>query len=210
MLLVALAVAVTVDTSASGQHPVALTRRIPPPGFAACGREPVALCNGRRRFRGQVDARPLSALPCAQPHTHAIDVLAGQCQQVVHTALRPVRRGRAVPRPVRSTTQSWRDGRLQPVPGFVRAAATLSFRKHLPSRLAKLREIGLLPTLIRAAKAPNSGFAASVAGDIRRSIGARAHAAPIMVRTWRPPLSRHRARHDAWWWGAEMTLTAVL
>lgn len=94
MLLVALAVAVTVDTLlAASTRKLRFTRS---PYTSARLGQPVdaslLLCNGgRRRFRGQVrDAWPPSAR--AQPHTHDVDVAAGQRQQV-HTALRPVRRG---------------------------------------------------------------------------------------------------------------------
>jgi uncharacterized protein (DUF58 family) len=108
--------------------------------------------DGRRRFRGQIrDAWPPSA--CAEPRVHAVKIAAGQGQQL-ETRLRPVRRGdqRAAAITARSIGPLGLAGRQgsQSVPGQVRVLPPFLSRKHLPSRLAKLREIdGLLPTLIR-------------------------------------------------------------
>ena len=66
-------------------------------------------------------------------------------------------------------------------------------RKHLPSRLAKLREIdGLLPTLIRGQGTEFDSLREYVVGDDVRSIDWRATArrADVMVRTWRPERDR--------------------
>lgn len=191
MLLVALAVAVTVDTLlAASTRKLRFTRS---PYTSARLGQPVdaslLLCNGgRRRFRGQVrDAWPPSAR--AQPHTHDVDVAAGQRQQV-HTALRPVRRGdqRAAMVTARSIGPLGLAGRQssQSVPGLVRVLPPFLSRKHLPSRLAKLREIdGLLPTLIRGQGTEFDSLREYVvATTSARSIGARAHAAPM---SWSAP-----------------------
>lgn len=171
MLLVALAVAVTVDTLlAASTRKLRFTRS---PYTSARLGQPVdaslLLCNGgRRRFRGQVrDAWPPSAR--AQPHTHDVDVAAGQRQQV-HTALRPVRRGdqRAAIVTARSIGPLGLAGRQssQSVPGLVRVLPPFLSRKHLPSRLAKLREIdGLLPTLIRGQGTEFDSLREYVVGD---------------------------------------------
>jgi uncharacterized protein (DUF58 family) len=150
---------------------------------------------GRRRFRGQIrDAWPPSAR--TEPRTHTIDVAAGQRQRV-DTVLRPVRRGdqRAAAVTARSIGPLGLAGRqlTQPVPGQVRVLPPFLSRKHLPSRLAKLREIdGLLPTLIRGQGTEFDSLREYVVGDDVRSIDWRATArrADVMVRTWRPERDR--------------------
>ncbi|MEE6136520.1 DUF58 domain-containing protein [Mycobacterium sp. 050128] len=151
--------------------------------------------DGPRRFRGQVrDAWPPSAR--AEPRVHAVKVAAGQSQHV-QTQLRPVRRGdqRAAVVTARSIGPLGLAGRQgsQPVPGQVRVLPPFLSRKHLPSRLAKLREIdGLLPTLIRGQGTEFDSLREYVVGDDVRSIDWRASArrADVMVRTWRPERDR--------------------
>ncbi len=151
--------------------------------------------DGRRRFRGQIrDAWPPSAR--AQPRTHPIKLAAGQHQHV-GTVLRPGRRGdqRAAAVTARSIGPLGLAGRQrsQPVPGQVRVLPPFLSRKHLPSRLAKLREIdGLLPTLIRGQGTEFDSLREYVVGDDVRSIDWRATArrADVMVRTWRPERDR--------------------
>ena len=66
-------------------------------------------------------------------------------------------------------------------------------RKHLPSRLARLREIdGLLPALIRGQGTEFDSLREYVVGDDVRSIDWRATArrADVVVRTWRPERDR--------------------
>ncbi|SOJ57820.1 hypothetical protein MSIMFB_05298 [Mycobacterium simulans] len=150
---------------------------------------------GARRFRGQVrDAWPPSAR--AQPRTHRVRLGAGEDQRVV-TALRPVRRGdqRAAMVTARSLGPLGLAGRQtsRAVPGQVRVLPPFLSRKHLPSRLAKLREIdGLLPTLIRGQGTEFDSLREYVVGDDVRSIDWRATArrADVMVRTWRPERDR--------------------
>jgi uncharacterized protein (DUF58 family) len=150
---------------------------------------------GRRRFRGQIrDAWPPSAR--AEPRTHTVRIAAGQ-RQHVGTVLRPVRRGdqRAAAVTARSIGPLGLAGRQrsQPVPGQVRVLPPFLSRKHLPSRLAKLREIdGLLPTLIRGQGTEFDSLREYVVGDDVRSIDWRATArrADVMVRTWRPERDR--------------------
>lgn len=151
--------------------------------------------DGRRRFRGKIrDAWPPSA--GAAPRTHTVDVAAGQ-RQHVDTVLRPVRRGdqRAAALTARSIGPLGLAGRQssQTVPGQVRVLPPFLSRKHLPSRLAKLREIdGLLPTLIRGQGTEFDSLREYVVGDDVRSIDWRATArrADVMVRTWRPERDR--------------------
>ena len=151
--------------------------------------------DGRRRFRGQIrDAWPPSAR--AEPRAHTVNIAAGQ-REHVDTVLRPVRRGdqRAATVTARSIGPLGLAGRQRSrtVPGQVRVLPPFLSRKHLPSRLAKLREIdGLLPTLIRGQGTEFDSLREYVVGDDVRSIDWRATArrADVMVRTWRPERDR--------------------
>ncbi|WP_077100958.1 DUF58 domain-containing protein [Mycobacterium terramassiliense] len=151
--------------------------------------------DGGRRFRGQVrDAWPPSAR--AEPRSHAVGIGAGE-QLRVQTRLRPVRRGdqRAALITARSVGPLGLAGRQgsRSVPGQVRVLPPFLSRKHLPSRLAKLREIdGLLPTLIRGQGTEFDSLREYVVGDDVRSIDWRATArrADVVVRTWRPERDR--------------------
>ncbi|MGH3563174.1 MAG: DUF58 domain-containing protein, partial [Mycobacterium sp.] len=150
---------------------------------------------GRRRFRGQLrDAWPPSAR--AAPRTHTLNISAGQTQRVV-TELRPVRRGdqRAAAVTARSVGPLGLAGRQRSarVPGQVRILPPFLSRKHLPSRLAKLRELdGMLPALIRGQGTEFDSLREYVVGDDVRSIDWRATArrAAVVVRTWRPERDR--------------------
>ena len=152
--------------------------------------------DGRRRFRGQIrDAWPPSA--GAVPRTHTVKVLAAERSATsIRRCGRP-RRGdqRAAAVTARSIGPLGLAGRQssRPVPGQVRVLPPFLSRKHLPSRLAKLREIdGLLPTLIRGQGTEFDSLREYVVGDDVRSIDWRATArrADVMVRTWRPERDR--------------------
>jgi uncharacterized protein (DUF58 family) len=197
-LLVTLAIVVVVDIGLA-----ASTRRLrysrSPDSSARLGQQVhsslLIYNDGRRRFRGQIrDAWPPSAR--ADPRIHAVNIAAGQSQQV-HTVLRPVRRGdqRAAVVTARSIGPLGLAGRQssQQVLGQIRVLPPFLSRKHLPSRLAKLREIdGLLPTLIRGQGTEFDSLREYVVGDDVRSIDWRASArrADVMVRTWRPERDR--------------------
>lgn len=197
-LLVALAVAVAVDAGLAART-TALRYVRSPDRSARLGQQvdcQLSIHNdGRRRFRGQVrDAWPPSAR--ARPRTHAVDIPAGGDQRVV-TRLDPVRRGdqRATVITARSIGPLGLAGRQgsQPVPGQLRVLPPFLSRKHLPSRLARLREIdGLLPTLVRGQGTEFDSLREYVVGDDVRSIDWRATArrADVVVRTWRPERDR--------------------
>ena len=148
-----------------------------------------------RTFRGQIrDTWPPSAR--AEPRIHGVKIPVGQ-RQHVQTRLRPVRRGdqRAAVVTARSIGPLGLAGRQgsQPVPGQVRVLPPFLSRKHLPARLAKLREIdGLLPTLIRGQGTDFDSLREYVVGDDVRSIDWRATArrGDVVVRTWRPERDR--------------------
>lgn len=150
---------------------------------------------GRRTLRGVVrDAWPPSTR--ATPRTHPIRIAAGQRVQLV-TSLSPVRRGDhdAAQVTVRSIGPLGLAGRQAShrVPWRVRILPPFLSRKHLPSRLAKLRELdGTVPVLIRGQGTEFDSLREYVVGDDVRSIDWRASArrADVVVRTWRPERDR--------------------
>ncbi|MFZ3296343.1 DUF58 domain-containing protein [Mycobacterium sp.] len=198
LLVALLAVAVLADVALAA-NPSQLRYTRSPDGSVRLG-EPINLSllihnDGRRRFRGQVrDAWAPSTR--AEPPNHSVDIVAGQVQRV-DTCLRPVRRGdqRSAAVTARSIGPLGMAGRQQtrPVPGQVRVLPPFLSRKHLPSRLARLREIdGLLPTLTRGQGTEFDSLREYVDGDDVRSIDWRATArrADVVVRTWRPERDR--------------------
>ena len=198
LLVALLAVAVLADVALAA-NPAQLRYTRSPDGSVRLG-EPINRSllihnDGRRRFRGQVrDAWAPSTR--AEPPNHSVDIVAGQVQRV-DTCLRPVRRGdqRSAAVTARSIGPLGMAGRQQtrPVPGQVRVLPPFLSRKHLPSRLARLREIdGLLPTLTRGQGTEFDSLREYVDGDDVRSIDWRATArrADVVVRTWRPERDR--------------------
>ena len=198
VLLAVLAVGVLADFGLAA-NPSQLHYTRSPNGSVRLG-EPVNVGllirnGGRRRFRGQVrDAWAPSTR--AEPRAHAVDIVAGQVQRA-DTCLRPVRRGdqRSAAVTARSIGPLGMAGRQKsrPVPGQVRVLPPFLSRKHLPSRLARLREIdGLLPTLTRGQGTEFDSLREYVVGDDVRSIDWRATArrADVVVRTWRPERDR--------------------
>lgn len=151
--------------------------------------------SGSRAFRGAVrDAWAPSAR--ATPRSHDIAIAAGQRRQV-DTALRPIRRGDQVSAAVTARCigplgLAGRQG-TQQVPWTVRILPPFLSRKHLPSRLAKLRELdGMVPVLIRGQGTEFDSLREYVVGDDVRSIDWRATARrhDVVVRTWRPERDR--------------------
>ncbi|MEZ0341658.1 DUF58 domain-containing protein [Mycobacterium sp. pV006] len=197
-LLAALAVAVVVDIALAGS-PRALTLTRSGPTSARLGQPVTAgleITNGgRARFRGAVrDAWAPSAR--AQPRHHAVDLAAGQ-RVTLQTTLQPVRRGDQVSALVtaRSVGPLGLAGRQAShrVPWQIRIMPPFLSRKHLPSRLARLRELeGLTPVLIRGQGTEFDSLREYVVGDDVRSIDWRATArrADVVVRTWRPERDR--------------------
>jgi uncharacterized protein (DUF58 family) len=150
---------------------------------------------GNRRLRGVIrDAWPPSAR--AQPRTHPVDIPAG-CSVRVTTTLQPSRRGDQVSAAVtaRSIGPLGLAGRQssQRVPWQIRVLPPFLSRKHLPSRLARLRELdGMVPVLIRGQGTEFDSLREYVMGDDVRSIDWRATArrSDVVVRTWRPERDR--------------------
>ncbi|MFP5336149.1 MAG: DUF58 domain-containing protein [Actinomycetes bacterium] len=149
----------------------------------------------RRRLRGVVrDAWQPSAGAAA--NRHAVDVPAGERRRVA-TALRPTRRGDRLAGGV--TIRSFGPLRLAarqatlPVPGRLRVLPPFRSRRHLPSRLARLRELdGRASVQVRGHGTEFDSLRDYVIGDDVRSIDWRATARrqQVVVRTWRPERDR--------------------
>ncbi|MDQ1295381.1 MAG: hypothetical protein QG608_3266 [Actinomycetota bacterium] len=120
---------------------------------------------------------------------------SGSCR--LRTRLSPSRRGdlRAQCLTVRSLGPLGIAARQQnlPVPGTVRVLPPFASRKHLPSRLARLRELdGRTSLMVRGAGTEFDSLRDYVIGDDVRSIDWRATARgrQVVVRTWRPERDR--------------------
>ncbi|MFE3517127.1 DUF58 domain-containing protein [Streptomyces sp. NPDC059166] len=128
---------------------------------------------------------------------HRIVVPAGERLRLI-TRLRPSRTGdreadRVTVRSVGPLGLAARQGTHR-VPWTVRALPSFSSRKHLPSRLARLRELdGRTSVLSRGDGTEFDSLRAYVPGDDTRSVDWRATARQqtLAVRTWRPERDRH-------------------
>ncbi|MER5706820.1 DUF58 domain-containing protein [Streptomyces sp. NPDC042898] len=155
----------------------------------------------RRRLRAQLrDAWPPSSwLPGTgqAASRQRLTVPAGERRRLV-TSLRPTRRGDR--QAERITVRSYgplglaaRQGNHE-VPWTVRVLPPFTSRKHLPSRLARLRELdGRTSVLTRGEGTEFDSLREYVPGDDTRSIDWRATArqTAVAVRTWRPERDRH-------------------
>jgi uncharacterized protein (DUF58 family) len=148
-----------------------------------------------RRLRGRVrDAWPPSAGAARQRHD--LDVPPGESRQVV-TSMRPTRRGdrfahRVTIRALGPLGIAARQGSHE-VPWRVRVLPPFTSRKHLPSKLARLRQLdGRASVMIRGQGTEFDSLREYVVGDDVRSIDwrASARADDVMVRTWRPERDR--------------------
>ncbi len=197
---------------AASPRRVAVSRDVPASvRLTLPARSTLTLTNlGTRRLRGVVrDAWPPSALPrvdalaVGTPATrgvpiprHRIDLPAGEARRVV-TDLLPTRRGDLLAGSVtvRTLGPLGLAGRqvTLPVPGRLRVLPEFASRRHLPSRLARLRELdGRAAVQVRGAGTEFDSLREYVIGDDVRSIDWRATArrADVVVRTWRPERDR--------------------
>jgi uncharacterized protein (DUF58 family) len=150
---------------------------------------------GRRRVRGLVrDGWQPSA--AASPSRQPVDLPSGQRRRLSST-LTPTRRGdrRAQHITVRSIGPLGLAGRQLSIaaPGSVRVLPPFGSRKHLPGKLARLRELeGQTALRIRGQGTEFDSLRDYVDGDDVRSIDWRASARrqQIVVRTWRPERDR--------------------
>ncbi|MEU4498845.1 DUF58 domain-containing protein [Streptomyces sp. NPDC023998] len=128
---------------------------------------------------------------------HKLTVPAGERRRLT-TVLRPTRRGdrhaeRVTVRSYGPLGLAARQGNHR-VPWTVRVLPPFTSRKHLPSRLARLRELdGRTSVLIRGQGTEFDSLRDYVPGDDTRSIDWRATArqTTVAVRTWRPERDRH-------------------
>lgn len=151
---------------------------------------------GPRRVHGMLrDAWPPSA-GVREPR-HPVDVPAGG-QRTVVTRLLPTRRGdrradRVTVRAVGPLGLAARQGAHR-VDWAVRVLPPFPSRRHLPSRLERLRELdGRRAVMVRGAGSEFDSLREYVVGDDVRSIDWRATArtSEVVVRTWRPERDRH-------------------
>ncbi|MFE3721531.1 DUF58 domain-containing protein [Streptomyces cyaneofuscatus] len=157
--------------------------------------------SSRRRLRAQLrDAWPPSSWPTGTEQAasrHTLTVPPGE-QRRLTTVLRPTRRGdrqaeRITVRSCGPLGLAARQGNHR-VPWTVRVLPPFTSRKHLPSRLARLRELdGRTSVLTRGEGTEFDSLRAYVPGDDTRSIDWRATArqSAVAVRTWRPERDRH-------------------
>lgn len=148
-----------------------------------------------RRLRALVrDAWPPSARGGAD--RHEVDVPAAEARRV-RTVLLPTRRGDIAAD--RVTIRSFGPLRLAArqasvaVPARLRVLPPFHSRRHLPARLALLRELdGRAAVQVRGAGTEFDSLREYVIGDDVRSIDWRASArrADVVVRTWRPERDR--------------------
>ncbi len=150
---------------------------------------------GRRTVRGALrDAwQPTAG---ATDNRHRLHLAGGE-QVRLTTPLRPTRRGRL--RADRVTVRSRGPGGIAgrqasfPVPGELRVAPPFESRRHLPSRLAVLREMdGRTAVRVRGQGTEFDSLREYVRGDDWRSIDWRATARSrtTVVRTWQPERDR--------------------
>ncbi len=150
---------------------------------------------GRRPLQGLVrDAWPPSA--GARPGRAAVSVPAGGAVSLV-TTLTPQRRGdiaadRVTVRSLGPLRLAGRQGGHR-VPWSVRVLPPFTSRRHLPEKLARLRQLdGQHRSLLRGQGSEFDSLREYVIGDDVRSIDWRSTArrADVMVRTWRPERDR--------------------
>ncbi|MGW1395656.1 DUF58 domain-containing protein [Streptomyces nigra] len=128
---------------------------------------------------------------------HRVNIPAGERRRLT-TRLRPTRRGDR--QADRVTIRSYGPLGLfarqatHKVPWTVRVLPPFSSRKHLPSKLARLRELdGRTSLITRGEGTEFDSLREYVPGDDTRSIDWRATArhSTVAVRTWRPERDRH-------------------
>src|SRR5450830_792198 len=195
-LLVVLACSVDVALAASPRL-LAVQRNVPPSvRLTEQTRSTLTVTNrSGRRLRALVrDAWQPSA--GATSNRHPVDLPDGESRRLV-TPLRPTRRGDRYAD--RVTVRSFGPMRLAgrqaslAVPGRLRVLPEFASRRHLPSRLARLRELdGRAAVQVRGAGTEFDSLREYVVGDDVRSIDWRATArrSEVVVRTWRPERDR--------------------
>jgi uncharacterized protein (DUF58 family) len=150
---------------------------------------------GRRTLRGRLRDgwSPSAGAPATRA---AIRVPVGE-RRAVEQRLTPFRRGER--RTEQVTIRSigplglWARQATLRAPGVLRVLPPFTSRKHLPSRITRLRELdGRTSVMIRGQGTEFDSLREYVPGDDVRSIDWRATArrSDVMVRTWRPERDR--------------------
>jgi len=197
---------VTIDLAVAGSpRSIALSRDLPGPvRLGETVTSTLFLTNtGKRRLTGIVrDGWPPSA--GAQPSRQRVTIPAGERRSLT-TTLTPFRRGER--RAAHVTVRSFGPMHLAARQATVRVSGSISVlppfnsRKHLPSRLARLRELdGMTSIMVRGKGTEFDSLRDYVRGDDVRSIDWRATARrrdpstglgqKLIVRTWRPERDR--------------------
>nr|WSZ96310.1 DUF58 domain-containing protein [Streptomyces sp. NBC_00857] len=156
--------------------------------------------SGRRLHAQLRDAWPPSSWLAGTEQVasrNKVSIPAGERRRLT-TLLRPTRRGdrhaeRVTVRSFGPMGLAARQGNHE-VPWTLRVLPPFTSRKHLPSRLARLRELdGRTSVLTRGEGTEFDSLRAYVPGDDTRSIDWRATArqSTVAVRTWRPQRDRH-------------------
>lgn len=195
-LLVAVVCAVDVALAASPRQ-VAIRREVPASvrlGEPASSTLTLTNRSGRRLRALVRDAWPPSS--GAQTDRHRVDVRPGDGARV-QTVLVPTRRGdahadRVTVRTLGPLGVAGRQASLT-VPGRLRVLPEFASRRHLPSRLARLRELdGRASVQVRGPGTEFDSLREYVIGDDVRAIDWRATArrSDVVVRTWRPERDR--------------------
>ena len=189
------------STCCSRRRPAALALERPPVGTVRLG-EPTATRAGRDQRLAPAAARRRARRVAADRRRHrqpAPDRARRPATGSVLThaaaappARRPARRRRD--RPAARTARAGRRGSAPgPVDGAVRALPPFDSRKHLPSRLARLRDLdGRAAVRVRGQGTEFDSLREYVRGDDVRSIDWRASARNrnVVVRTWQPERDR--------------------
>ena len=196
LLLVALLVGLDLALAPSSRGLEIARDAVPPAREGATSETTLTVRNpGRRTVRGRLrDAwQPTAG---ATANRHRLRLPAGE-QARLTTPLRPTRRGRlrADRVTVRTTGPLGLACRQRSVvvPGELRVAPPFESRKHLPSRLAVLREMdGRTALRVRGQGTEFDSLREYVRGDDWRSIDWRATARSrtTVVRTWQPERDR--------------------
>ncbi len=181
----------------------AVVRDAWPPSALAPDEQVEAWRRPRRPRRSSGGGAEVDAVAPGSPATlarrtprHRVDLAPGEARRV-STDLLPTRRGdlEAGAVTVRTVGPLGLAGRQAtiPVPGRLRVLPEFASRRHLPSRLARLRELdGRAAVQVRGAGTEFDSLREYVIGDDVRSIDWRATArrADVVVRTWRPERDR--------------------
>lgn len=156
----------------------------------------LATNGGKRRLRGSVRTAWPPSAGARNPVT-TVDIPVGQRRRVT-TRLVPTRRGdrHSGPVVIRAFGPLRLAGRqyAHRVGWRLRALPPFNSRKHLPSRLARLRELDGRATLLQRGQGTEfDSLREYVPGDDVRSIDWRgtARSSTVVVKTWRPERDRH-------------------